>query len=346
MTPSRARLRSVTRRVALREQSHRRLTLLAIAALLLLSTGPVVGHHLPIDATAVLAGVDHIGSLCVAALHLLLEPVHYLFHAVIAGGLLYATWDRLRAWRTLRRVLRAVDGRVPAAGDPFRRAAVEAGLDPANVRVVRGLPNPAFTAGLVSPRVYVAESIAEMLSPDELTAVLAHERAHVTRRDPLRLMVLRALACTLFWIPALRKLADDMADEAEVLADDAAAGSQPLVLAAAILTLAHWPDSAVPPSPVAGFLRSELLDRRIRRLAGEDTPVRSRVTVPSIVAAAAALALVWSSGVLVAHPLPATSPIAHERHCEHEREWAISHLFCLGSPFSADSRDCPHQQHA
>ena len=37
---------------------------------------------------------------------------------------------------------------------------------------------------------------------------VAHEGAHVRRYDPLRFSLLRAMACALFWLPALRRLAD------------------------------------------------------------------------------------------------------------------------------------------
>ncbi len=329
--------------LSLREQSRRRLILLAIGSLLVLGTSPVFGHHLPIDTDKLLAGVDHIGALCVTALHLLFAPVHYIFHVVIGAGLLYAAWDRTQAWRRVREALGPIEAWLPSPGHPFWKASVAAGLEPQRLRIVAGLPSPAFTLGLLSPRVFAAEALADRLTADELVAVLAHEQAHVERRDPLRLSLLRALACTLFWIPALRRLADDMSDEAEILADDAAAAGRPLVLASAIHALAQWPEATRRPSAGVGFDQPDVLDRRIRRLLGEETPVRSRVTGRSLLGAATALALVWTSGILMAHPLPAASAVMHERHCDHRNEWALAHLFCLGSPFAAPAPQCPHQ---
>jgi Zn-dependent protease with chaperone function len=337
-----ARRGPVAATLALREQSHRRFTLLAIGGLLLLSTSPVFGHHLPLAAHELLAGVDHVAGLCITALHLLLEPVHYLFHVVIVVGLLYALWDRVRAWRATRRTLGALESSAPKPGGFFWQAAAEAGLDPRRVRIVAGLPNPAFTVGFLRPRIYLAEALAERLGRAQVVAVLAHERAHVARRDPLRLSLLRALACTLFWIPTLRRLADDMADEAEVLADDAAASGRPIVLASAILTLAQWP-TARGSADAVGFNQPDLLDRRIRRLVGQEPPVVSHVTRRSLVGAAVALGLVWTSGMLVTHPLPTTSPVAHERHCDHRDEWPLAHLFCLGKPLARAPAHCPHQ---
>ena len=335
--------------LASREDRRRRAVLLGFAALIVLSTSPVFGHHVAVGMETLLAGQDHLWALCLTALHHLLAPVHYLFHVLIVAGLAYAIWDRARAWLTVRRALAPLEAEAPRAGDTFWQAARAAGIDPGRLRVVSGLPNPAFTVGWFRPMIYVAAELAEWLTPDELAAVLAHERAHLVRRDPLRLSVLRFLGRTLFWLPALHRLAADAADDAEVTADDAAAAGRPLVLASAILALAHW---RTPPALVrasvgistgfsVGFYRPDLLDRRIRRLAGEEPPVTSHVTRRSIVGAALALGLVWTSGVLMAHPLPSERSDV-PTHCTHEGEWAVSHLFCLGSPLGPLLRECPH----
>ena len=203
-----------------------------------------------------------------------------------------------------------------------------------------------------------------MLDPAQLEAVLAHEAAHVTRRDPLRLSLLRFLACMLFYIPALRRLADDLADEAEIDADDAAvARSEPLVLASAMLALASWAvprgvsgavpsllaGSAVAFQPFAPFQRVDLLERRVRRLAGEPTTVGTHVTRRSLGGAGATLVAVWVSGLMMAHPLRADGPAAtlpqdhaSMSHCRHRGAFALSHLFCLGLHSHPSGTPCPH----
>lgn len=346
-----------------REHRHRRALLLGIAGLLLLSLTPVIGRHLFGAAHKPLTGIDHVGALCLIALHLLLAPVHAGLHGLVGAGLAYAAWDRAKAWRLARRSLAPLDGAPPAPGDPFWRAAQAAGLAPDRLRVVSGLPTPAFTAGWLSPVVYVARELADgdsprRIPPSELAAVLAHERAHVERRDPLRFSLLRAMAATLFWIPALRGLADDVADEAEVRADDrAAAATDPLTLASALVSLAAWraPGPDGPRADYAvGFVRPDLLDRRVRRLAGEDTTPASRVTRRSLWAAALALIVVWASGIVEVHALPhdAAPPARAEAvdplHCHHLRGSAFAHLFCrrgaVGGWITRGGSDCPHQQ--
>ncbi len=343
---NRSSLGDLTAALTLQEQSHRRVVLCAIAGLLTLSTSPVFAHHLALGTLSLVGGADHLGAICLTALHLMLAPVHYAFHVLFAVGLMYGVWDRWHAWRLGRRTLGLLDAVVPVPEDAaFWHAAREAGVDPRRLRLVAGLPSPALTAGIIRPLIYVARELAVELTRDELIAVLAHEGAHLTRRDPLRLSLLRFLGCTLFWVPALRRLADDMADEAEILADDHAARGRPLVLATALLTLARRHSSLGPgdgPALSAGFCHAHLLDRRVRRLAGQSVPAHSHLTRRSVVAAFAALSLVWTSGLLMAHPLPSTLASHHKAHCEHHGESAVRHLFCLGEPFTRLARECPH----
>jgi len=212
-------------------------------------------------------------------------------------------------------------------------------VDPGRIRVARGLPVPAFTAGWLRPRIYLALELADRLSPSELSAVIAHEGAHAARRDPLCLSALRFLGNALFWIPVLRGLARDCADEAEIRADDAARRGRPLALASAILTAAEWAPTCREGMGV-GIHNPDLLVRRVRRLAGEDVPARSHVTRSSAVGAVFALALVWGTGVVVAHPPPGDR--THAQHCDHRLSPAWSHLFCARDAPASEGPACPH----
>ncbi len=321
-----------------REQRHRRRVLLSLAVLLVLSISPVVGHHLIGAVPWLSASQQHLGILCLVALHHLLEPVHAVFHVLLYAGLAFAAFDRLRAAQRHAHVMRALPLETPPAGGAVHLAASKAGLGVGRVRVVDGLPNPAFTTGWWRPKVYVARDLAQRLTQDELVAVLAHEAEHVRRRDPLRLFVLRALAGVLFWLPAIRRLVDDLSDEAEITADDAAARQHVLPLASAILRLAGANVDAT--EPAIGFQRADLMARRIRRLAGEDASVGTHVSGASIGAAGTALVMAWASGLMVLHPLvPAGDPLSH---CEHRGSLAITHLICPGLQAASTPDLCPH----
>jgi Zn-dependent protease with chaperone function len=318
-----------------REQRFRTLALLGIALILVLGMSPLFGHHLPLGLDALLVGRDHIWALCVIALHAMLEPVHGAFHLLFGAGLAYAVWDRWRAWRSVDRSLAPLTALPPEQGTRTWRASEAAGVDPKRVQVVEGLPTPAMTAGWLRPHIYVAAELPIRLSDAELAAVLAHEGAHAARRDPLRLSLLRFLGCTLFWIPALRRLASDVAAESEVRADDRAAVRHGLALASALVRLAGW-EPGRPPLGV-GFTGGDLLERRVLRLTGEEIPPRSHVTRRSLAGAGVALLLAWSSGVAVAHPLPSES----HAHCHDHTGAPVFHLFC-SSCVHGRTEECPH----
>ena len=96
----------------------------------------------------------------------------------------------------------------------------------------------AFCAGLLRPRVYVSAGALRALRDDELRAVVAHERLHAARRDPLRLVTARLLGEALFFAPMVRSLARRYDTLAEIAADDhalAAVGGDASVVAGAML---------------------------------------------------------------------------------------------------------------
>ena len=326
----------ISRRLLVREHRHRRLVVMGLTSLLLLTTLPIFGHHI-VEIDEPLSRLQHLGVLCVKALGLMFIPVHWGFHAALVAGLAYALWDRLQASLNLSRVLAPLECLVPVDGDPIAEAARLTGVDTRIIRVVPGLPNPAFTAGAISPRIYVAAGIADRLTAGELALVLAHEGAHVAQRDPLWLSIYRFLSCTLFWIPALRSLADDMAAEAEIRADDVAGARDPLVLASAILRLASYRSSRAVAGAV-GFDSPDLLDRRIRRLAGEDTPLPTHVTRLSLGGAFLSVALVVMSGVAAAQ----SAHVGETTHCRHAESLALTHLFCGGWSDERTGSRCPH----
>lgn len=78
----------------------------------------------------------------------------------------------------------------------------------------------AFCAGLVRPRTYVSSAAVGLLDQDALDAVLAHERHHAERRDPLRLATMRVIARALFFLPPLAAIARRQLSLAELSADE------------------------------------------------------------------------------------------------------------------------------
>lgn len=317
--------------IAARERSYRRRAWMSVGSLTLLGVGAIVAHHLlPPEAHQNLwAALHPVPSISSShdqwqfVLRATLVIVHHGFHILLVTGFLYAVWDRLHAWRGLAAALAHLETRRPRPGSRLWRAAHVAALDPTRVRVARWLPDPAFTVGWIRPVVYVAQPLIRRLGRDELASLLAHERAHVIRRDPLRLAILRGIACGLFWIPVLRQLVRDVADDMEVCADDDAVvrvGDRPATLATAILHAARWPQShtatwngttAWQYQGAVGFTAAStaqraadaigLLERRVRRLMGENPPIQTHVTPLATLTATATLVLGWLSSLAMTH---------------------------------------------
>lgn len=149
----------------------------------------------------------------------------------------------------------------------------------------------AFCAGLLRPQIYVSSGAVAILDRDALDAVLAHERHHARRRDPLRLATGRVLARALFFLPQIGDLVQTQQALAELSADESAVHAAPenrSALARAMLSFSDAPGSAgaVGVDPV-----------RVDYLLGEATAWRFPALV--CVAAAALLALLAAVGVLV-----------------------------------------------
>jgi Zn-dependent protease with chaperone function len=100
----------------------------------------------------------------------------------------------------------------------------------------------AYCIGLLRPSVVVSSGLVRQLGAPELRAVVAHEASHYRHRDPLRAAVARSLARALFFVPALRDLAEATLAENEIYADALAIASVDRAhLAAALVALLGQP---------------------------------------------------------------------------------------------------------
>jgi len=178
-------------------------------------------HH---DATARHAigiGSVHLAYPRANLAAVVLLPLALLGVAVLARAVRAAVREARRA-KALRARLDVV-GRLAAGG---------------GAHVVAGDEPLAFCLGWLRPRVYVSAGALARITPDELRAVLAHERQHAAARDPLRLAAARVLREALFYLPVLRPLHERHRTLAELVADAAAlraSGGDPGPIAAALL---------------------------------------------------------------------------------------------------------------
>jgi Zn-dependent protease with chaperone function len=161
--------------------------------------------------------------------------------SLAALGLLLLLIDVASLLRSLRRG-RPRPGEVEAPHAAALDAALAAltlrGAPPPVVYLDRPVPG-LFCAGVRHPAIYITRGAVDLLDAGELRAALAHELAHLGRRDPERSWVMLGLRCLMGWNPPFQVLARALARDAERLADERGVelGADRLALASALLKL-------------------------------------------------------------------------------------------------------------
>ncbi|MDG0810014.1 M56 family metallopeptidase [Cohnella rhizosphaerae] len=100
-----------------------------------------------------------------------------------------------------------------------RRYGRRFGIGRGRLAIIRAEAPVAMTVGLFRPRIVLSAGLLRMLEPAELAAVVAHERHHLRRRDPLALFALSLSRKALWYVPLLGWAEDKYKTAVEVLAD-------------------------------------------------------------------------------------------------------------------------------
>ena len=135
--------------------------------------------------------------------------------------------------------------------------------------------------GIVRPRLMIARAVLDHCSPEELAAVLAHERAHIARHDNARYALFQAAPDPLLWSASLREMIASWHDATEEAADDATSregDASRLNLAAALVRVARLVPAGAPrfDLPASALYRGEPLERRVRRLLDDRSALEAR----------------------------------------------------------------------
>lgn len=220
-----------------------------------------------------------------AGFHLFV-PVAVLVALLVATALLGAA----RAIRLKRGVARLSAMLGPVLPEVPDAVAVAGRRAHASFVEVRGDGEPyAVCIGMLSPRLVISTGLVQLLTDDELVAVLAHEERHRRRYAPLRQLFARATVRALFFIPVLRDLLDAHLLVEEVVADQEAAaiaGRHALVVALKKLS------TAVSSEGIAAFADISSISARLRAIAtGSAMPIGVR-PLRVVVSVAALLVLV------------------------------------------------------
>lgn len=166
-------------------------------------------------------------DLCQRSVHGLLDQGWGLLILIPpALGVLSFILFLLSIWRQLRSTRRLLGALGPHAPLPpgLLAMAGRLGLE-GRLRLVDDTRPQAFCAGLAHPVVWLTTGLLDGLDQDALAAVLRHERHHVRHRDPLKLLLVRALADAFFFLPLVRDLGQAYQVHKELAADADAVSS-------------------------------------------------------------------------------------------------------------------------
>jgi hypothetical protein len=142
---------------------------------------------------------------------------HLIIVAASAGAVVTLVAVLRRLWVTARRLWARSSEHAHAA-----RLLGSATSRPGVVLVQADQPTAYCVAGRPHAIVVTTGAVAS-LSEQELSAVLAHEQAHLSGRHPQLMMALRALSSSLPRIPLLARASESVAAMLEMCADDRAA---------------------------------------------------------------------------------------------------------------------------
>ena len=200
--------------------------------------------------------------------------------AYVIGAVVLLLRLQVRIWRGSRLCSRSPAVQDPSLLELATRLAKQAGLKCVpTIRYCDRVVVPTVV-GILKPVVLVPASLISQLTPDELSAILNHELAHIRRWDPVVQVVQKTVEALLFFHPVTWWLSRRIRIERENCCDDIASrDSGQLSYAAALLRMAELcvgkdkkRSTALANLAADGNNKTEFA-LRIRRLIGaDDTP--------------------------------------------------------------------------
>jgi Zn-dependent protease with chaperone function len=177
-------------------------------------------------------------------------------------------------WATARLVRGAPRAEDPLVLGTVRRLASTLGIPAPPLLLVPACPGGAFAAGVRRPVVAVDPALLHRLDPRELEGLLAHELAHVARRDVLLATAVGVIRDLTFFVPPLDLAGRWLRQEQEHSADDAAseATGRPAALASSILKV--WEGATGGGRTPAGMACATMVPALVGPAAGQDLRLR------------------------------------------------------------------------
>lgn len=196
---------------------------------------------------------------------------------VYAAVAAFLVTRRLLGVATVRRLVqRSIPTRDPALRATTRRLATTMRLGSPEVRLLPGCPGGAFTAGIRRPVIVVDPQLLARLDDGEVQGLIAHELAHIARRDVLLSVATGLIRDLTFFLPPLHVACRWLRSEQERNADDLASAHthRPGALASSILKVYEGARRVRAPGMACATMVPALGRLRPAVAAGPDVPAR------------------------------------------------------------------------
>lgn len=182
------------------------------------------------QAIALAGGLSMIGALLLAGLAPFAPDILGGLAAVLGGGPVPDFWNLLALAAaillTAHLLLNLALTVARSERQRRRHAALLMLLSTPGANGSRVLDTPAPVAyclpGALTTVTVVSQGLIELLEPDAMSAVIAHERAHVAQRHDIVLVLFRAWHTSLPWFPIASRAQREVELLVELLADDQA----------------------------------------------------------------------------------------------------------------------------
>ncbi len=220
--------------------------------------------------------------------YLLASGTTFLFASLLVVGLLAAAYKAMRTQQEVNKLLAHEKNGVPAN---IIRMASEFNIVEEIILVNIAQPL-ACCFGFLRPRICLSSGAVEQLSADELKATILHEVHHCREFDPLRLLLIKAISSSLFFLPVVSEWGRNYEIDTELNADRFAiqhAGRA--ALAGAIhrfATLSPSSGEGVSAAIFSGFNGNAV---RVAELLGGEGP-RRQISVRSLVVSGLSVLLI------------------------------------------------------
>lgn len=193
----------------------------------------------------------------------------------MAGYIVFVLWRAIRLVRSFRRTVAVMDASLhrspsPKLEDAWNRCLTALQLRDVDLRVSHDVSGP-VTAGFLHPTIILPETLFSDEAEDVLLTAVGHEMAHIARRDFAMNLLCEFLTLPLSFHPAAWILRRKIDHTREIACDELVVRRvlNAKAYARSIVNIAARLPAPVAAGAALGVLDGDILEERIRRLAGK-----------------------------------------------------------------------------